>query len=71
MRLFDHSFTVVRALLLPLLLSILAYRVQARVLGAAVIPHGDFCYDPSLVNFQNGSQQLHDAARQVCRPAQA
>lgn len=38
---------------------------QGRVVGAAVIPHGDFCYDPSLVNRQNGSQQLHDAAVRV------
>lgn len=34
----------------------------AKILGAAFLPHGDFAFDPSLVRFQNGSSQLHDAA---------
>lgn len=40
------------------------YQVQlteCKIIGAATIPHGDFAYDPSLVNYENGSSQLHDA----------
>ena len=33
-----------------------------RQIGGAVIPHGDFAFDPSLVNFENGSREVHDAA---------
>lgn len=32
------------------------------ILGGWVVPHGDFCFDPSLVDFANGSLQLHDGA---------
>ena len=49
--------------LLPvLLLSLLARPASSRVVGAAVIPHGDFTFDPSLVHFKNGSKELHAAA---------
>ena len=50
--------------LLPvLLLFLLATRpASSRVVGAAVIPHGDFTFDPSLVHFKNGSKELHAAA---------
>lgn len=34
----------------------------ARQIGGAVIPHGDFAYDPSLVNNQNGSVEVHNAS---------
>ena len=35
------------------------------VVGAAVIPHGDFAFDPSLVHNANGSLELHKAAQKV------
>lgn len=48
------------------LLVLLAARVaSAEIIGAAFLPHGDFAFDPSLVNFENGSQALHDAAASV------
>ena len=37
----------------------------SRIVGAAVIPHGDFAFDPSLVNGTGGSQALHDGAEAV------
>ena len=49
----------------PLLLLLLPFAVptaDGRVIGAAVIPHGDFAYDPSLVDSKNGSLAIHDAA---------
>lgn len=36
--------------------------VLSRIVGAAVIPHGDFAYDPSLVHNANGSLAVHNAA---------
>ena len=47
--------------MLGLLLAVLALAHTARavVIGAAVIPHGDFALDPSLVNYENGSLELH------------
>uniref|UniRef100_A0A7S2TW11 Extradiol ring-cleavage dioxygenase class III enzyme subunit B domain-containing protein n=1 Tax=Lotharella oceanica TaxID=641309 RepID=A0A7S2TW11_9EUKA len=39
--------------------------LRAELLGAAVIPHGDFAYDPSLVGGKNGSRELHQAAVEV------
>lgn len=30
-----------------------------------MIPHGDFAYDPSLVNYENGSAELHNASLSV------
>ena len=47
------------ALLLPL--------AEGRVVGAAVIPHGDFAYDPSLVHNKNGSAEVHRAALEAGR----
>lgn len=38
---------------------------NAKVIRAAVIPHGGFCYDPSLVQNSNGSLELHRAADAV------
>ena len=35
--------------------------VMAKVLGAAVIPHGDFAYDPSLVNNSASAVKLNEA----------
>ena len=29
------------------------------------MPHGDFAYDPSLVDFRNGSYELHLAAKKL------
>jgi aromatic ring-opening dioxygenase LigB subunit len=36
--------------------------VQSKIVGAAVIPHGDFAYDPTLVHDRNGSLKVHKAA---------
>eukprot|EP00054_Salpingoeca_dolichothecata_P024996 m.172375 g.172375 ORF g.172375 m.172375 type:complete len:313 (+) comp25212_c1_seq2:230-1168(+) len=36
-----------------------------KVIGAAVIPHGDFALDPSLVHFKNGSKEIHDASEKL------
>ena len=33
----------------------LEHEVDSKVVGAAIIPHGDFAYDPSLVHNANGS----------------
>jgi len=40
---------------------------NAKIVGGAVIPHGDFAYDPSLVHGKNGSKELHKAALRVGR----
>ena len=40
-------------------------RVQALVVGAAVLPHGDFAFDPSLVGNKNHSLELHKGAQAV------
>ncbi|EGD78616.1 hypothetical protein PTSG_01592, partial [Salpingoeca rosetta] len=42
-----------------------ANQAQAVLAGAAVLPHGDFVYDPSLVHNRNGSLELHNAAKRV------
>lgn len=36
--------------------------VRSKFIGAGVIPHGDFAFDPSLVHFENGSVELHRSA---------
>ena len=36
--------------------------VEGVVVGASVIPHGDFAYDPSLVHNANGSLEVHRAS---------
>lgn len=36
-----------------------------QVVGAAVIPHGDFAYDPSLVHNKNGSLLVHAGAQKA------
>ena len=51
--------------LIALLLCSAVGRSEARIVGAAVLPHGDFVYDPSLVHNQNGSLELHEAAVKV------
>lgn len=40
----------------------LAARCDAKVIAAAVLPHGDFAYDPGLIHGVNGSQAIHDAS---------
>jgi hypothetical protein len=60
--------------LLSLPLALLAGRVElcdAVVVGAAVVPHGDFALDPTLVQRANGSQQVHDACLKASRLLQA
>ena len=39
--------------------------VLGRIVITAVLPHGDFAYDPSLVHNQNGSTMVHTAALRV------
>jgi aromatic ring-opening dioxygenase LigB subunit len=45
-----------------LVLSLSTLRVRGIVVGAAVIPHGDFAYDCTLIQCINGSQQVHDSS---------
>ena len=57
---------------LRLLLAALSFLDQsvctlAKVVGAAIVPHGDFAYDPSLVHNQNGSFEVHNAAKAAGR----
>lgn len=47
---------------LLLLLQTAVPTADGRIVGAAVIPHGDFAYDPSLVDSKNGSLEIHNAA---------
>jgi len=37
----------------------------ATIIGATVIPHGDFALDPSLVNYEGGSLELHRTSLEV------
>ena len=46
-------------------LLLLIHRFECRIIGAAILPHGDFAYDPSLVNYENGSSELHNASMDV------
>jgi aromatic ring-opening dioxygenase LigB subunit len=39
--------------------------VQGGVIGAAVIPHGDFALDPTLIDNVNGSAEIHKACLYV------
>lgn len=34
---------------------------SGKLIGAVVVPHGDFAYDPKLVNDTGGSLELHSA----------
>lgn len=38
---------------------------EARIVGAAVIPHGDFAYDCTLVGCHNGSREIHENSASV------
>mmetsp|Transcript_38918 Transcript_38918/g.70861 ORF Transcript_38918/g.70861 Transcript_38918/m.70861 type:complete len:323 (+) Transcript_38918:74-1042(+) len=38
------------------------WRSESELVGGAILPHGDFAYDPSVVNFSNGSVELHQAS---------
>ena len=47
-----------------LLLSVLissSLTTEAKVIGGAIIPHGDFAFDPSLVNSSSSALLLHEA----------
>ncbi|CAK8998059.1 unnamed protein product [Durusdinium trenchii] len=56
--------------LLTALTALTAQTVEGRLIAAAVLPHGDFAYDPKLVNDTGGSLQLHQAAQRLGREAQ-
>ncbi|CAE7217422.1 unnamed protein product [Symbiodinium sp. CCMP2592] len=51
------------ALVLALLFQL--HAIEGKLLSVAVLPHGDFAYDPGLVNRSGGSVQLHTAAREL------
>eukprot|EP01079_Euglenida_sp_SAG-EU17-18_P001284 gene1284-425_t len=53
------------------LLAGVSREVGAEVVGAAVLPHGDFAFDPSLVDFKNHSTDLNRAALDVGSRAMA
>ena len=38
-----------------------------KIVGAVIVPHGDFAFDPSLVQYQNGSLEIHRAAKAAGR----
>jgi len=44
---------------------VLVVVADAKIIAAVVIPHGDFAFDPSLVNYENGSRELHDTSVEV------
>jgi aromatic ring-opening dioxygenase LigB subunit len=48
--------------LFELFLCVITAPSSAKIIGTFVIPHGDFAYDPSLVNNTNGSRHVHRAA---------
>jgi aromatic ring-opening dioxygenase LigB subunit len=53
-------------LLLPLVTLLPACpRAAGKIVGAAVLPHGDFAFDPSLVQNQNHSVELHEGCLRV------
>ena len=39
--------------------------VYTKISGLAVVPHGDFAYDPSLINYANGSLFVHIVAKKA------
>lgn len=39
--------------------------VEAKVIGASVLPHGDFAFAPQLVHNKGGSLQLHEACTSI------
>jgi aromatic ring-opening dioxygenase LigB subunit len=43
----------------------LQHQAEARVIAAAVLPHGDFAFDPGLINGANGSAAIHNASQTV------
>eukprot|EP00045_Choanoeca_perplexa_P002723 m.26161 g.26161 ORF g.26161 m.26161 type:complete len:321 (+) comp11666_c0_seq1:27-989(+) len=45
-----------------IVLGFLVHRTSGTIIGTAVIPHGDFAYDCTLIHCVNGSQQVHDAS---------
>jgi len=38
---------------------------SGKLIGAVVVPHGDFAYDPKLVNDTGGSLELHSACERL------
>lgn len=50
-------------LIVPLIL--LPQQSTARIIAAAVLPHGDFAYDPSMIEGKNGSLEVHAASVRV------
>eukprot|EP01130_Rhizamoeba_saxonica_P006460 TRINITY_DN2569_c3_g1_i1.p1 TRINITY_DN2569_c3_g1~~TRINITY_DN2569_c3_g1_i1.p1 ORF type:complete len:105 (+),score=7.22 TRINITY_DN2569_c3_g1_i1:1-315(+) len=48
-----------------LIVSLLVNANVSKLVGLSVVPHGDFAYDPSLVDYKNGSMQLHKSCEYV------
>ena len=40
-------------------------RCATRIIGAAILPHGDFAFDPSLLHHKIGAERLHSACQSV------
>ena len=56
----------IKVLLRPTIaVTVSAALCSGSLIGSLVLPHGDFSLDPSLVNYENGSKALHDAAVQL------
>jgi len=49
-------------LIFTVAISWISFLVNGRVVLAAVLPHGDYAFEPSLIGFAHGSSRLHDAA---------
>jgi aromatic ring-opening dioxygenase LigB subunit len=54
-------------LLIVLCILCLPLPVYSLVVSSAVIPHGDFAFDPSFVKFENGSVRIHDATYEASK----
>ena len=52
--------------LLVLLLQIIVITIcKSKIIGAAILPHGDFAYNPELLSNQIGANRLHEACISV------
>ena len=49
-------------LIIILVINSVIQHSQGKIIGCSVIPHGDFAYDPSLVDNKNGSLKVHIGA---------
>eukprot|EP01083_Nonionella_stella_P150143 477806_1 len=52
---------------LLILIHLIPWICDGRIIGAAIIPHGDFAFAPSLLKDSIGAQRLHTACNRVAR----